>query len=126
MESGAMTEATKRLLYWVPRVLCFLFAAFLSIFALDVFSEGHGVWETVIALLMHLVPSFVILIVLAIAWRWEWVGAVVFGALGVFYIVAAWGRFPLVAYLAISGPLFVMAGLFLANWVMCKELRPDS
>ena len=44
----------------------------------------------------------------------------------VFYIVAAWGRFHISAYLAISGPLFVMAGLFLANWVLRKELRPDK
>ena len=121
-----MNETTKRLLYWAPRVLGILFAAFISLFAFDVFSEGSGFWETVLALLMHLVPTAVILVLLAIAWRWEWVGAVVFTALGVLYLVVAWGKFPLVAYLTISGPLFLMAGLFLANWVLRKELRPGG
>jgi hypothetical protein len=119
-----MNESAKRILYWAPRVLGLLFAAFISIFAFDVFDGGHGFWETALDLLMHLVPTAIVLVVLAIAWRWEWVGAVVFGALGVFYIATAWGRFPLVAYLAISGPMFVMAGLFLANWLMREELRP--
>jgi hypothetical protein len=124
LEVAYMSETAKRILYWAPRVLGLLFAAFISIFAFDVFDGGHGFWETALDLLMHLVPTAIVLVVLAIAWRWEWVGAVVFGALGVFYIATAWGRFPLVAYLAISGPMFVMAGLFLANWLMREELRP--
>jgi hypothetical protein len=125
-EVEAMNQGTKRLLYWTPRILCLLFAAFLSIFALDVFSEDYSFWETVVALIMHLVPTFVVLIVLAISWRWEWVGAVIFSTLGVLYIVMAWGRFPLSVYFVISGPLFVVAGLFLANWILRGRLRPSA
>jgi hypothetical protein len=77
-----MKESVKRLVFWTPRILCTLFAAFISVFALDVFGEGYGFWETVVALLMHLIPTGVILIVLAIAWRWEWVGGALFTALG--------------------------------------------
>jgi hypothetical protein len=72
------------------------------------------------------VPTFVVLIVLAISWRWEWVGAVIFSTLGVLYIVMAWGRFPLSVYFVISGPLFVVAGLFLANWILRGRLRPSA
>jgi hypothetical protein len=61
-------------LYWVPRILGILFAIFISIFALDVFMEGYGFWETVVALVMHLVPTAIIFIVLLIAWRWERLG----------------------------------------------------
>ncbi len=100
-------------LFWTPRVLCILFAIFLSIFAADVFGEGRGFWETVLALLMHLIPSGMVLIVLAISWRWEWVGAVVFLALGVLYLIFAWTRqFHWSAYVAISGPLFLIGILF--------------
>ena len=121
-----MNEATKRTLYWAPRVLCLLFAAFLSIFALDVFSEDQGVWQTIGALVMHLVPTFAVLVVLAIAWRWEWVGAVMFTALGVLYVVTMWGRFPLSVYFTIAGPLFLVAGLFLVNWILRAKLRPSN
>ena len=119
-----MNTSMKRVLFWTPRVLCILLAIFLSVFALDVFSEGYGLWQTIGALLLHLVStSFIVLIALVIAWRWEWVGAVLFGALAVFYVVWAWGRFPLVAYLSISGPLALVGVLFLFNWIYRAQLR---
>ena len=111
-------------LFWTPRVLCILFAIFLSIFAADAFGEGRGFWETVLALLMHLIPSGMVLIVLAISWRWEWVGAVVFLALGVLYLIFAWTRqFHWSAYVAIAGPLFLIGILFLVNWFWRQEIH---
>jgi hypothetical protein len=96
---------------------------FLSVFALDVFDEGYGPWQTIAALLLHLVPTFVVVIVLVIAWRREWVGTVLFSALAVLYVVWMWGRFPLVAYLSISGPLLLAGILFLFNWLYRAQLR---
>ena len=118
-----MNATTGRFLYWTPRILGILFAAFLGLFALDVFNEGYGPGETVVALVMHLVPTFVVLAALGVAWRWEWVGAVLFFGLAVFYVAMAWGQFPLVSYLAISGPLFLTGLLFLVNWRYKDELR---
>jgi uncharacterized membrane protein HdeD (DUF308 family) len=115
-----------QLLYWAPRALCIVVAIFISMFALDVFGEGKGFWETTLALLMHLIPTYIVLIVLAIAWRWEWVGAAVFIALGVLYIVTAWGRFPWGTYALISGPLFLVGILFLLNWLYRGRLRPAA
>ena len=113
-----MNTTTKRVLFWSPRILCILFALFLSLFALDVFSEGYGFWDTILALVMHLVPTYVVVIALVIAWRWEWVGAILFPGLGVFYVVWTWGRFPWVTYFSISGPLFLVGVLFGVNWVL--------
>ena len=118
-----MRKPLPRLLLWTPRILCLLFAAFLSVFALDVFEEGYGFWKTVLALLVHLIPTWLILIVLAFSWRREWVGAILFTALGVLYPVLFWGRFVWYVYLLISGPLFVVGGLFLANWLFRREPR---
>jgi hypothetical protein len=46
-----------------------------------------------------------------------------FIALGVLYLVMAWGRFHWSAYLLISGPLFLVGVLFLINWLYRAELR---
>ena len=114
----------KRLLFWAPRMLCILFAVFVSVFAFDVFDEGDGFWETVIAFLMHLIPTTgVILVVLVLSWRWEWIGGVLFIALGVLYLFWSWGRFDWIAYLAISGPMFSVGVLFLINWIFRAEIR---
>jgi hypothetical protein len=95
----------KPLLFWTPRVLCLLFAVFLSLFALDVFNEGYGFWKTILALLVHLIPTWIVLAVLAISWRWEWAGALLFACLGTWYLLSTWGRMHWSAHLVISGPL---------------------
>ena len=112
-----MKTPLRGLLFWVPRILGLLFAAFISLFALDVFEANRGFWETAVALLMHLVPTAILLAILAVAWRWEWIGGLLFPALGALYIAMAWGRFPWPTYAIIAGPLFLMGGLFLAAWL---------
>ena len=118
-----MNSSMKRVLFWSPRILCILFAVFLSLFALDVFGEGLGFWETILALLIHLVPVYIVVIALVIAWRWEWVGTVLFTALAVVYLILAWGRFHWSVYATISGPLVLMGILFLLNWLYRAQLR---
>ena len=113
-----MNTSTKRVLFWSPRVLCILFAMFLSLFALDVFSEGYGFGETILALLIHLVPTYIVVISLVIAWRWEWVGAILFIALALFYLVSSGGE-----SWVISGPLFLVGALFLFNWIYRAQLK---
>ena len=121
-----MTQPVKRVVFWLPRILCLLFAIFLSLLALDVFGEGYGFWGTIVALVMHLVPTGIVLIALAIAWRWDWIGAILFVALGVGYLIIAWGKFDWVTYLLIGGPLFLVGALFLVSWLCCREPRTSD
>ena len=118
-----MKKTTKQIIIWAPRVLTVLFALFTSIFALDVFDEGSGLWKTLLALLMHLIPTFLIVLILVLSWRWEWIGAVLYIALAFLYVIWAWGRFPMVTYLCISGPLLIAGVLFFINWVFKAKLR---
>ena len=124
-----MTELSRRTLFWAPRVLSIALIAFLSLFALDVFGEVQGFRNTVLALAIHLIPTFVLSVVLILAWRWEWIGATLYAAAGVFYIVTVIPRrhwaaaMKLVSILAIAGPALVIAALFLINWLKRGELR---
>lgn len=102
------------------------FVCFVSLFAMDVFEENQGFWKTVLALARHLVPSGIILIALVIAWRWEWLGAILFVALGALYLLLFWGRFPWTVYLVMSGPLFLMGILFPLGWVRRRALYRDN
>jgi hypothetical protein len=108
-------EMTGRLLYWTPRILCIAFAAFLGIFAMDVFALPLDPWHKALALLMHLIPTAVVLVALAIVWRWEWIGAVLFPLLAVFHLVTKRGRLDRAGYAMIDGPLLVLGVLFLVN-----------
>jgi lysylphosphatidylglycerol synthetase-like protein (DUF2156 family) len=119
-----MTAYSRKALFWTPRALCIAFAVFLSLFALDVFNEGLSVWKTLGALIIHLIPALIVLALLALAWRWEWIGAVGFMAAGGWYARTAW-RHPSWV-LTISGPLFLIAVLFLVNWLRRAAPRQDG
>ncbi len=121
---GSNMSLQKGLLYWAPRALCILFIVFVSLFALDVFDERLPFWRMLAALGMHLIPTFIMIVLLAISWRWEWVGATGFAALSVLYIVRMGGISH--AYAVILVPALVIALLFLLNWVYRAELKPAA
>ncbi len=100
---------------WVPRALAIAFALFLGVFALDVFQEGYALGPLLLALLMHLVPSMLVLLALGVAWRWSRWGGWLFIALGAAYMAIFWhpARWP--AYLIISGPAILIGVLFLLS-----------
>ncbi|MFH1832858.1 MAG: hypothetical protein ABH816_01640 [Candidatus Levyibacteriota bacterium] len=107
-------------LHWAPRILSFLYVLFLSLFALDVFSEYSG-WAVVLPLFIHLIPSFILLIVVAISWRYEIVGAVIFFGFALFYIYAVGFDRPWSWYAGISGPAGIVGILFFLSWIGKKK-----
>lgn len=105
-----------KLLYWSPRMLAILFAIFISLFALDVFSEYKEISKILIAFLMHLVPTFITLIALFIAWRWGHIGGPIFIILGLVYIIMFRGKGSPLTYTIISGPLFLIGVFFIIDY----------
>jgi hypothetical protein len=98
----------KKFLLWLPRVLSIVFILFISMFALDVFGE-YGFPEVMVALFMHLIPSFLIGIATWIAWKRQRIGGILFIMLGVVFTLFFWNG---VWTFMISGPLFVIGALF--------------
>ncbi len=105
-----------RALYWAPRLLGIAFAAFLGVFALDVFAMPLGIGDKTVALMMHLIPSLVVLAALAVVWRWEWVGALLFPALALFHLTSKWGQLDVSGYVVIELPLLLLGALFYVSW----------
>jgi hypothetical protein len=52
-------------------------------FAFDVFDPELTIWQQILALLIHLIPSFVLLAILIIAWKWELIGGIIFMFIGI-------------------------------------------
>jgi len=120
-----MTETTgggrlQRAAFLAPRAVCIAVSAFLALFALDAVSESQGWWASVIGVAIHLVPSFVVLAVLALAWRRDLLGAGIMLALAMAYLLMAAGKVPAAGQAAIAGPLIAVAALFL----MSRMLNP--
>ncbi len=76
-----MTSSIK-LFNWFPRIICILAILFVSMFALDAFAPGLTIWQQLGAFFMHLLPSFVLLAFLVVAWKWELTGGIIFTLIG--------------------------------------------
>lgn len=76
-------ESLVKYLHWLPRVLCILAICFVSMFAFDVFSDRYSLIQQITALAIHLIPSFVLIIFLVIAWKWELIGGILFIVFGI-------------------------------------------
>jgi len=109
MAHGTLLNA----LVWLPRISGIATSLFIGLFALDAFS-GRTFVEGLPGFIIHLVPSMFLLAIVALSWRREWIGAVVFGMLAIAYALSVPTRPDWM--LAISGPLVVTAGLFLLSW----------
>ena len=109
---------------WVARILTIAFAVFISIFAMDVFDEGSGFGKTLLALVIHLIPTFIIVLLLLLSWKWEWIGGIAFAILGIVYIVTARKTIDWTGIAVIAVPLFILAALFLLVWY--RKTRAQS
>ena len=71
-----------KMIHGLPRIICILAILFISLFALDAFEHGITIWQKIGAFLRHLIPSFILLIFLIIAWKWELIGGIIFLVIG--------------------------------------------
>jgi len=83
-----------------------LFIGFISLFALDVFGEPR--W--LLALMMHLIPSLVLVLMTVVAWKREWVGGVLFMVVGAIGLITTDFESMIIAL-----PLLVIGSLFLVS-----------
>lgn len=77
---------TKRsVFFWAPRMLGLAAIAFISLFALDSFETGQPLTTQLLHFVQHLIPSFILLALLALAWKWEKIGGIAFIAVGLLF-----------------------------------------
>ena len=118
-----MNTSLRLILFWAPRILSIILILFLSMFALDVFTESQDFWTLLGALLIHLTPSFILIIAVILAWKWEWIGAVIFLGAGLLYLFTTLQRMDWVLF--ISGPLIIVGILYLLGWIWRENIRAE-
>jgi hypothetical protein len=119
-----------KLFHWLPRVICIGAILFISLFSADAFEHGDSLSEKLVALIMHLIPSLVLLSFLIIAWKWEIMGGIIFTIVGlalspyVFMLNynmnhSIWMSMGII--MSITIPFFIVGILFLASHYMKKR-----
>lgn len=70
--------------HWIPRILCIAATLFISMFALDAFAPGLPLWMQIRDFLVHLIPTYILILILWFAWvneRWGGILFITFGAI---------------------------------------------
>jgi hypothetical protein len=111
----------RRAILWVPRILALAFILFISIFALDVFDSSYTPSELAFALVVHLLPSLMLITALVIAWLFPATGGIFFLALSAFslYFFATY-RHP-VSFIVISLPPLALGLLFIGQGYLMRR-----
>jgi len=100
----------KKTLYWIPRILSIALILFFSMFAFDVFDQPQ--WF--LALLIHLIPSFILIMLTLIAWKREYIGGLLFILIG-FIMLRFYNS------MVIASPALLIGILFLTENHINKE-----
>jgi O-antigen ligase len=117
-----MALRSASLLLWIPRILGILVSLFIGMFALDAFSEGKPFIEALADFAIHLTPALLLLALVLVSIRWEWVGGLAFIGLAIVYALTM-SRGRLDWLLLISGPLMVVGVLFMWSWFRRNRLH---
>lgn len=118
-----MNARQKRWRTWIPRILAIGFILFLALFALDVFGEYTAFGDVLVALFMHLIPNFVLLAALFVAWRWKAAGGIAFLLCGLATILAFNTTRQFMSFLLITVPNFVIGLLFIVDGLSERQER---
>jgi hypothetical protein len=120
-----------KLFHWLPRIICILAILFISMFAADAFAPGHTIWQQMGAFVIHLIPSFVLVAFLIVAWKWELIGGIILVVIGLvmspFIFTLNHGRNhfstwqSLRAVLMITFPFVVVGILFIISHTLKKK-----
>ena len=124
-----------KIFHWLPRILCIMAILFISIFSLDAFDPGLTLGEQLLGFLMHNIPTYILITLLVIAWKWEFIGGIVFILIGLFttpfiythnYAMNHSVWMSLSVILMITFPFVLVGILFLvSNW-MKKKVSPQN
>ena len=123
-------KTTSGVIYWLPRILCILAILFVSMFALDAFAPGLTIWQQIGDFLIHLIPSFVLLAFLIVAWKWELIGGILFTIIGIVMSPFIFRHnfamnhsisMSLFVILMITFPFIVVGVLFIASYFKNKK-----
>ena len=116
-----MTSSSGNLRQWSPRILGILVCLFLALFSLDAFGPGKSLAQAIADFAIHLTPALVLLAVVAVAWRWEWVGALVFTGGAVAYAYVARTHVSWIG--VVAAPLLIVGILYFWSWISRRDFR---
>ena len=123
-----MKKTSHKFLFRFPRIAAIVFILFISMFALDIFWNGYTFWQTVVGLFMHLIPTWILIIVLILSRRkYPLIGAIGFWGLSLLYTITniigffkSTGGVEVPAYYLLTRPLIIAIPAFVVGYMFFR------
>ena len=97
-----------------------LYALALLIFARDVFNKDQSTTQTILDLLLHFIPTAIVLFLVVIAHQRPLVGSIIFAINGLVYIITGWANLHWTAHVLIAGPFLVLSMVYIIAYKSIK------
>jgi len=128
-------ETKEMIIHWTPRILGIIAILFVSMFSLDAFEPGLPLSRQLLNFTIHLIPSYVLLALLAIGWKKPYVGGILFSIAGLvlspFVYIVNYNRthsiwISLTIILMITVPFIVVGILFMISHSQNKKKNSET
>ena len=96
------------------------YALALLIFSFFLFNKDQSTTQTILDLLIHFIPTAIVLFLVVIAHQRPLVGSIIFAINGLVYIITGWANLHWTAHVVIAGPLLVLSMLYIIAYKSIK------
>ncbi len=119
-----------KLIHWLPRIITILAICFIGMFATDAFNSNESLAVQLNHFFTHLIPCFILLGILLLAWKKELWGGIVLATLGLGFIPFIFQHnyamnhsigISLSIILVINGPFILSGSLFILSYFTKKK-----
>jgi hypothetical protein len=128
-------QTSLKLIHWTPRIISILAICFIGMFATDAFNSTESFSNQLKDFFLHLIPTFILLGILVLAWAKELVGGIIFATLGLGlapfiyqhnYTLNHSILTSLSVILVINGPFILTGFLFILSHFTKKKNTPTN
>jgi hypothetical protein len=128
-------KTSLQIVQWTPRILCILAIFFISMFALDSFDPKFTLGQQLQAFFIHLIPTYILIIFLFVAWKWEMIGGLILAAVGLGFTPfiyfhnyainhSVWMSLSII--LMINFPFILTGGLFVLSHFLKNKNKAEA
>lgn len=111
---------------WIPRIIIITFVALFSMFSLDAFDGNGPILDQLAMFLIHMIPSFVMILVLIASWNRSVIAGIMFMALGIVFTFYFSTYRQAAAFFTISLIPFLTGMIFLLPTLLRKRASQYS
>lgn len=115
------SKSRANLYIWSARILAIAYALFQSLFGLDVFTGEAGLFQELLAFLIHIIPSLVIYLIVALFWRRPEICAYCFFAMSILFTLVFRTYYDVLLFAILTLPIALIGLFYLGAYLSKKQ-----